>query len=87
MERVALQSTVLHAASYRDRGALLDLEFRSGEIYRYAGVPAQTYRELLLAESQGRYFNTHIRPRFAYTKIGPASSGVKCESAHKKAPQ
>jgi hypothetical protein len=85
MVRVELQSTLLNAASYQDRCALLELEFRSGEVYRYVGVPAQTYRELLLAESQGRYFNTHIRPRFTYTKIGPASSGVKCDSADKKA--
>jgi len=85
MVRVALQSTVLQAASYRDRCALLELEFRGGAIYRYVGVPAQTYRELLLAESHGQYFNTHIRPRFAYTKIGPASSGAKCDSADTQA--
>ena len=74
MVRVDLKSTPLNAATYQDQGAFLDLEFRSGAIYRYVGVPAQTYQELLLADSKGRYFNQQIRNRFTYTKIGPASS-------------
>jgi len=87
MVRVELKSTLLNAATYREQCALLELEFHSGEIYRYVGVPAHTYQELLLAASQGQYFNKHIRPRFTYTKIGPASSAVKCDSASSQATQ
>ena len=61
MLRVDLKSTSLNAATYQDQSAFLDLEFRSGAIYRYVGVPAQTYQELLLTQSKGRYFNQHIR--------------------------
>jgi len=85
MMRVELKSTLLNAATYQDQCALLELEFCSGEIYHYVGVPAQTYQELLLAESKGRYFNQQIRPRFTYTKIGPASSTVTCDFASNKA--
>ncbi|MGO9258090.1 MAG: KTSC domain-containing protein [Bryobacteraceae bacterium] len=52
----------------------MDLEFRTGAIYRYLGVPAQVYKELLRAESKGRYFNQHIRNRFGYAKIDPEGS-------------
>jgi hypothetical protein len=69
MLRADLNSTSLNAVAYLDRQALLELEFRSGAVYRYFGVPAETYRELLLAESKGAYFNRHIRNRFAYTQI------------------
>jgi hypothetical protein len=69
MLRTELNSTSLHAVGYLDRQALLELEFQSGAIYRYLGVPAATYRELLAAESKGAYFNCHIRNRFPYTKI------------------
>ena len=31
------------------------LRFRSGEVYRYFGFPEQKYRDLLDAESRGRY--------------------------------
>ena len=72
MLRVDLKSTSLNAATYQDQSAFLDLEFRSGAIYRYVGVPAQTYQELLLAQSKGRYFNQHIRNRFCYAKIDSA---------------
>jgi len=73
MPRVALQSTALHAAAYHSQLALLDLEFRSGAVYRYFGVPAQTYAKLLLAGSKGAYFNSHIRNRFAYTQVEHAA--------------
>jgi len=72
MPRIELSSAGLKAATYQDQWALLELEFRSGAIYRYFGVPAQTYQELLLAESTGTYFNYHIRDRFPYVKIHPA---------------
>ena len=72
MARIALQSSTLPAATYQDPCACLELEFGSGAIYRYRDVPAQIYLELLRAESKGRYFNQHIRNRFAYTKIDSA---------------
>ena len=76
MPRVDLQSTSLNAATYQEQSALLELEFRSGAIYRYIGVPLQVYQELVLSESKGRYFNEHIRNRFTYTKINLARSGT-----------
>lgn len=73
MPRIDLNSTALEAATYQEQLALLELEFRSGEIYQYCGVPTQTHQELLLAESKGAYFHSHIRNRFAYAKIHPAA--------------
>lgn len=85
MARVDLNSTLLLAATYQDQNALLELEFRSGAIYRYSRVPAQTYQELLMAESQGGYFNQHIRNRFAYAKIDHAPNSATPDSAHNQA--
>lgn len=75
MLRIELNSTWLHTVGYLDRQALLELEFKSGAIYRYRGVPAATYRGLLGAESKGAYFNRHIRNRF---------SGVQTRSAKQR---
>jgi hypothetical protein len=80
MPRVDLQSTSLNAATYQDQSALLELEFRSGAVYRYSGVPAQTYQQLLMAESKGRYFNQHIRNRFTVTKIELSHSDATRDS-------
>jgi hypothetical protein len=81
MERVDLQSTSLNAATYRDQDGFLELEFRSGAIYRYLGVPEQVFQELLSAGSKGRYFNQQIRNRFPYVKIDPALNGPSHDSA------
>ena len=86
MTRVDLQSTSLNAATYQDQSASLELEFRSGAIYCYRGVPEQVYQELLSAESKGRYFNQHIRNRFTYVKIDPTRSCPARDSAIHKAP-
>jgi hypothetical protein len=67
-----LQSTSLKAAEYQPPNALLEVEFRTGDVYRYFEVPASIYQELLEAESKGRYFNQHIRNRFRTEKIDPA---------------
>jgi hypothetical protein len=86
MARVELQSTTLNAATYQDQGAVLELEFRSGAIYRYGGVPAPVYQGLLSADSKGRYFNQHIRNRFPYIEIDPTRRDSTHESAiHKSA--
>lgn len=77
MQRIELNSTALEAATYQDQLALLELEFRDGAIYRYCEVPAQTYREFLLAESKGAYFHSHIRNRFACAKVRPAEPKTK----------
>jgi len=81
MERLDWKSTALTAATYQDQSALLELEFRGGAIYRYAGVPSQVYQEQLIAESKGRYFNLHIRDRFTHAKIDPAPSGASRDPA------
>ena len=69
MTRTELSSRSLKGAGYCLPEALLELEFRSGTIYRFGGVPLATYQEFLRAESKGVYFNRHIRNRFPYTKI------------------
>jgi KTSC domain len=75
MPRVDLNSTLLPAATYQDQSIFLELEFRSGAIYRYLAVPAQTYQELLRAESQGRYFNQHIGIASPTSKPIPRAAG------------
>jgi len=74
MSRVDLNSTSLQAVTYQHPCAVLELEFRSGAVYRYFGIPQQTFEELLCAESKGGYFNSRIRNRFAYAKVYSAQA-------------
>lgn len=44
--------------------------FNSGPAYRYAQVPEQLYRDLLLAESVGHLFDQQvIKGRFRYERL------------------
>lgn len=76
MDRVALHSTLLASAGHDSRRRLLDVEFRTGELYRFFNVPSACYRELLGADSKGRYFNSSIRNRFPYQHLSRPASPV-----------
>jgi tyrosyl-tRNA synthetase len=48
----------------------LEIHFQSGAVYRYFDVPDEICRELLNAESRGRFFQEHIRNAgFRFEKI------------------
>src|SRR5207245_1566563 len=68
------KSSLLEAATYQQESAVLAVVFRSGSVYHYFGVPAATYQELLVAESKGSYFNSHIRNRFSYARTAPVGA-------------
>ncbi|MEU8921207.1 KTSC domain-containing protein [Kitasatospora sp. NPDC048545] len=70
MDRTAVDSSVLRSVGYDRAARLLELEFAGGRLYVYADVPARVHRELLAAESHGRYFVRRIRGRYAYRRSG-----------------
>jgi len=64
-----LESKLLAAAAYVAPRRVLYLRFHSGDLYRYFTFPAEQYRDFLEAESQGKYFLTHIRGQFPYERL------------------
>lgn len=64
-----IESKLLATAAYAAPRRQLYLRFHSGDVYRYFSFPAEQYQEFLAAESQGRYFLSHIRNRFPYQRL------------------
>jgi hypothetical protein len=64
MKRQPLRSSVLKSAGYDPATALLELEFASGDVYRYFAVPPSVFAALIDADSPGAYFNTHISDKY-----------------------
>ena len=64
MKRQPLRSSVLAAAAYDSATAMLELEFTSGDVYRYFAVPPSVFRALIDDDSPGAYFNTHISEKY-----------------------
>jgi len=85
----AVESTTLSVAAYDEAQDALQLEFRSGAIYHYFGVPVGVHAELLGAASKGSYFNRVIRGRFAYRLLvkpeaGKGNGAVRPEGARQR---
>lgn len=63
-----MPSSVIRSFAYDAERHRLDIEFVSGRRYLYHGVPARLVAALRAAPSMGRFFNTQIRDRFAFTR-------------------
>ena len=61
-------SSVIAEVRYDEEGALLEVLFHNGRVYRYLDVPPDEYESLIHAESVGRYFNQEIRTRYEVLK-------------------
>jgi hypothetical protein len=68
-DRTAIVSSLLASMRYSSQ-ATLDLEFRSGCVYRYFTVPRAIAEALHVADSKGAYFNRHLKDRFPYQRLG-----------------
>jgi hypothetical protein len=56
-----LDSDLIEAVSYDESAATLTAKLRTtGETYIYEEVPSQVYKELLAAESKGRFFEKWV---------------------------
>ena len=69
MQREPVDSSTFASVGYDTIALLLELEFRSGEVYQYLGTPHSIHRELMAAESKGRFFNQNIRDRFPHIHL------------------
>jgi lysyl-tRNA synthetase class 2 len=67
------KSTTMHKVDYNEKGKHLDIEFRSGNVYRYYDVPARLYKVFELhvecEGSPGSFFNEYIKGRYTCEKI------------------
>ena len=75
MLREAVDSSTMKSVGYEAKSRILEIEFDSGAVYQYLGVPAKIHEELLEVESKGRYFNSEIRDVYPYVQVSrsPAS--------------
>lgn len=64
MERLPIDSSNIVSAGYNPVMQILEIEFKGGVVWQYAGFPENMWYEFLSAPSQGKYFFAQIRPRF-----------------------
>jgi len=70
MDRVPVSSSNVAAVGYDDNSSTLEVEFKSGSVYQYFGVPGQHFRALAGGSvSVGRYLNTEIKPHYRCEQV------------------
>lgn len=68
MNRQPVESSMLRSVGYDPVEEILELEFHDGHVYQYGDVPEEIYRELMSAQSIGRYFLTYIQDQYPYAR-------------------
>ena len=72
IQRAAVESSSIASAGYAPASRLLEIEFRSGAIYRYREVPESVFTAFTAARSKGHFFSTQVRGKYAFDKVrGP----------------
>ncbi|MEN6395139.1 MAG: KTSC domain-containing protein [Methanoregula sp.] len=69
MERQSVKSCILRSVGYDNDMKNLEIEFHSGLIYQYSGVPTKVYTDLLSSSAVGKYFSEKVRNRFHAKQI------------------
>lgn len=48
---------------------VLEVEFKTGQVYKYFGVPTDVAESLKTADSVGQFFNSKIRGAYKFKKV------------------
>lgn len=64
MNRTPVRSSNIRSVGYDPASRTLEVEFNSGGIYQYSGVPATIYQGFMRAASKGSYLYDHIKGRY-----------------------
>jgi hypothetical protein len=70
VQRERLESKAIVSAGYDEATGELMLEYRSGHVYRYEGVPASLYAWLLRTKNKGGFVRRMIAGRYGERSVG-----------------
>ena len=68
-----MPSAVIRRFTYREDARELDVTFTTGRPYLYSEVPPQAAQALKESFAKGVHFNRHMRGRYPYRELSPAS--------------
>jgi KTSC domain-containing protein len=68
VRREHVSSSAISSVGYDPRSRTLEVEFSSGAVYDYHGVPPGLYESLLKAPSKGRFVSRRVRDRFPFDR-------------------
>jgi len=69
LEKLAVKSRILRSLGYDASTKILEIEFHSGHVYQYLGVPPKVYNDLMRSSEIGKYFTDKVRTRFQTKQV------------------
>ena len=69
LERQSVKSRILRSVGYDESTKILEIEFQSGVIYQFSGVPPKVHAELVHSDEIGKYFSEKVRPKFQTKQV------------------
>lgn len=68
------KSSTIHRVDYNEKDKVMEIEFRTGNVYRYYNVPPRMWKIFQLyvecEGSAGSFFNEYIKNQFTSEKMG-----------------
>lgn len=74
--RLPVDSDTMASIGHCADDSTLEVEFRTGEVYRYFGVSTGIYDGFVHAMSKGAYFHRFVRDRFKHARVEHDSCGL-----------
>lgn len=69
MPRRPVRSSNISSIGYDAYFSILEVEFTTGAVYQYYGVPKLVYEGLMKASSHGSYLADHVKGRYRYKEV------------------
>jgi hypothetical protein len=69
VERTPVSSSDIASIGYDEDNQILEVEFNSGSVYQYSGVPSSEYDGIMNADSKGKYLHANIKNRYPFVKL------------------
>ena len=70
MNRNLVASSNIRSIGYDATTQTLEVEFQSGWVYQYYGVPEFIHQEIMSAPSKGQFLNQYIKNAYPYSRVG-----------------
>lgn len=68
MERQAVESSNIASVGHDATQDILEVEFNSGAVWQYVGVPRDLAEKLVKADSVGQFFKQNVLGKFSAQK-------------------
>lgn len=65
----SVESSNIDAIGFDFEKEELFVDFKNGSSYKYDGVPADTFRGFMTADSKGKYLIAYIKGVYPFTKL------------------